>query len=69
MKICRKCKRELEKGSFHKHKGYKDGLNNVCKECRSKDNKKHYSEDKSYWQEYYKDLKKDPVRYRAWLDY
>lgn len=37
-KICSKCKEEYPatKEYYHSHKGCKDGLNSVCKKCRSK---------------------------------
>jgi hypothetical protein len=32
-KVCRKCSQSLPVGSFHKRKKFKDGLNNICKDC------------------------------------
>lgn len=33
MKVCSKCKRELDESMFHKRKESKDGLRSQCKEC------------------------------------
>ena len=35
MKICSKCKKELEDFQFHKNKNNKDGLQFYCKNCRA----------------------------------
>ncbi len=62
MKVCRKCNKELSEDFFHKHPNYKDGLNNVCKECRSKDGKQYYQEHIPYyrkWRKEYYDQNKD----------
>lgn len=44
-KICSKCRKSLKLDEFHKNKAMKDGLNNVCKQCKSqycKDNAEEY---------------------------
>lgn len=45
MKICNKCKRELDESCFSKKKDSKDGLNTICKECK-KEYDKIYDERK-----------------------
>lgn len=45
MKKCGRCKVYKEIKEFSKHKGYKDGLQNACKKCKSKESKKYYNTD------------------------
>ena len=40
MKICNKCKQELDESCFSKRKDTKDGLSYICKECKRKYDKK-----------------------------
>lgn len=42
-RVCTKCGAEKPHSSFHKHKGCKDGINSVCKECRKPLSKKSWS--------------------------
>lgn len=44
MKICTKCKRELDESCFSKRGDTKDGLSYVCKECKRQYDKKKYDE-------------------------
>ena len=55
MKICKRCKRELDKSNFTKNKNMKDGLSYYCKECTKQQQKlftqgekTSYGEDKEY---------------------
>ena len=41
-KICKNCGQEKPVADFQKHKGYKDGYANCCKECRNLYYKSHY---------------------------
>ena len=41
-KICKNCGQEKPIADFQKHKGYKDGYANCCKECRNLYYKSHY---------------------------
>lgn len=56
MKQCTKCFEWKSKTEFHKHKGRKDGLSNICKSC----NKRHANE----W--YYANKEKALVTCRNW---
>lgn len=47
MKICSKCKVNKTLESFSKSARHKDGLNGVCKECRSKGNREHWAKHSS----------------------
>ena len=35
-KTCNRCRKTKPMTDFHKHKGFRDGLRNICKECRKK---------------------------------
>ena len=52
LKICPKCKKELEYIYFHKNKSEKDGLNCYCKECRKNDSIKNKEKNAIYKKEY-----------------
>lgn len=52
MKICNRCKRNLEESAFAKDSTKKDGLQSYCRECRSQMKKQWISENKEYVQEY-----------------
>ena len=41
-KICTKCKQSKTIDLFHKHKGRKFGVQNMCKECKSEDRKQQH---------------------------
>jgi hypothetical protein len=41
-KICSKCKIEKELVEYHKHKSSKDGIRDVCKECRKEETNLYY---------------------------
>jgi len=63
MKKCSKCKKILSKNNFTKHRGFKDGLDYWCRDCKKEiskiytiKNKKHISE---YLKQYYKKHKED----------
>jgi 5-methylcytosine-specific restriction endonuclease McrA len=47
-KICTKCEKELPAISeyFYEDKKYKNGLTSVCKDCKRKQGKQHYEENK-----------------------
>lgn len=40
-KVCSKCRKELPISEFYKNKYNKDGLQNLCKNCENKNNKKY----------------------------
>lgn len=46
MKICSKCKQELDESQFNKNKRAKDGLDYWCKICCNERNKKNYKKDR-----------------------
>lgn len=46
MKKCSICKKEKELKMFHKHKYSKDGYRSQCKECRKKESKEYYEENR-----------------------
>jgi hypothetical protein len=41
-KVCGGCRVEKPTGEFHRHKGMRDGLHRLCKECRAIDHAKGY---------------------------
>lgn len=45
-KICSHCKKKLDINCFHKMRRAKDGLQNMCKECTEKGNKKYQEKNK-----------------------
>lgn len=49
MKTCSKCNTEKDVTAFHKHKGFKDGLRPVCKECRKGEHTVRYATNKEEW--------------------
>lgn len=51
-RICTKCNIEKDYSEYHKHKGCKDGVNTVCKECRKPLSQAQYN--------------KSSVEYRLW---
>ena len=46
MKICTKCKIELNNDLFNKNKSKKDGLNNICKICSKERSRKYYNDNR-----------------------
>lgn len=62
-KICSKCKRELDITEFYKHKGYKNGLNSICKECKKTEIRNWRKQNKESlakkWRKYYLKHKKE----------
>ena len=67
-KVCNKCGKEKLLDEFPKAKGCKDGHRNYCKECKSKQNKKHYEKNKERYKEnhekYYKEHEDEIKEYR-----
>lgn len=51
MKICLKCKENKNLFEFNKNKTNKDGLQNYCKNCKRKSDKKWIEENPSIWKE------------------
>lgn len=41
-RICTKCSTIKPHADFHRHGGFSNGINCVCKECRKQASKKHY---------------------------
>ena len=65
-KICSKCGKRKNISNFGKLSKSKDGYRSDCKECRKKESKKRYSENKEYFENYreehkehYKEIKKE----------
>lgn len=62
MKICSKCKKLKDESEFHKHSRNKDGLRNVCKECRKIETKEYRAKNREEIlkkkKEWYNDTKK-----------
>jgi hypothetical protein len=46
MKTCKKCGIEKNQSDFYRHTETKDRLDPQCKECRKKQNKKYYEDNK-----------------------
>lgn len=68
MKKCTQCQKEYpaEKEYFHSHKGRKDGLNNICKSCKSIQAAKYYEENAEHVKEYVLNhYEKNKARIRA----
>jgi hypothetical protein len=57
MKVCSKCKKEKEDSEFHKHTISKDGLRNVCKECRKIESKEYTINNQNKIKKYREDNK------------
>lgn len=68
MKICSKCNKEKENDEFYKHRGRKDGLQSVCKECEKEYKKMHKDKTKTYQIEYRK-INKERLRERSKNNY
>lgn len=51
MKTCTKCKDEKDLSEFNKRSSAPDGLAHQCKACNSKNLKKHYQENKTYYRD------------------
>lgn len=62
MKICFKCKRLLDMGSFYKHKKMKDGHLNKCKECARRDVLLHREENIEKIRRYDRERASSPKR-------
>lgn len=68
LKICTKCKRELDIEKFGKDKKQKDELNLWCKECKNKSNMEYYEknkEEKVKWQKNYREEHRDKINKRS----
>ena len=63
-KICSKCKIKKDISHFGKLYKSKDGYRHECKECRKKESKKRYDENKEYFQNYNKINKQKRKKYR-----
>lgn len=48
LRTCKKClvEKELNLNNFHKHAKCKEGFNTICKECKNKNNKEYYENNK-----------------------
>ena len=65
MKICTKCNKE--KTEFHLFKKNKDGLSNMCKDCKKEYDVKYRKSDKvqnAQKSKYYRDRKREYQKYR-----
>jgi len=52
MKVCSKCREELDESAFYKRKDSPDGLSYECRECRRKVVRKYYKDNTHIWKEY-----------------
>ncbi len=46
MKTCRECKLGVDQVIFPKHPGFKDGLDSICKKCKSEKERNRYIENR-----------------------
>jgi hypothetical protein len=58
-KRCSKCGNEKLLSNFGKHKGMKDGLRPMCKECRKKESKTYYLSNKKRIAKQHKNYRKN----------
>lgn len=66
-KVCRKCGIEKDRSEFRKCSERKDGLNNLCKDCKNAQERARYKRDSSnkrkHIEKYYKQNKEKILRY------
>ena len=63
LKKCGNCKEYLNKEEFNKNCTKKDGLDNICKDCRNTYNRKYYEDNAEYYREYQKQYRQDNSDY------
>lgn len=65
MKTCKKCGIEKDENNFNKSSKAKDGLQTWCRECSNSNNKKHYKENISDYEEKRNNNKEEQKLYMA----
>lgn len=71
MKTCSKCRESKPYDSFSRHRGTRDGLQPMCKECAAQFLREHRAKNPEYWREYdrkyrAKHREKIQAQRRAW---
>ena len=59
MKKCNKCLQDKSENEFCKAKQYKDGLNNICRQCKKEYNADNKEANAKYWNKYYQEHKSE----------